>query len=113
MLRPSTSARRRLLSTFPIITVGRRTSRSTSASCLALVRSRGRRSSGGRKGMSPVPARRYPLPLVIIGLIPFSLIKATLRPHLIEAGGSTEGWYGGDNPRREATPCFGTQPDCL
>ena len=39
--------------------------------------------------------------------------KRTLRREVIERGGSTEGWYGGDNPRREATPCFGTQPDCL
>ena len=39
--------------------------------------------------------------------------KRTLRREVIERGGSSEAWYGGDNPRREATPCFGTQPDCL
>ena len=77
--------------------------------------------------------------------------KRTLRPQLIEAGGSTEVWYGesrsdtlfgvqppwpvgtsgaalpdcvpsgrfcrakygGDDPCRGATPCFGTQPNCL
>src|SRR5881397_148463 len=39
--------------------------------------------------------------------------KKTLRGDLIERRGSSEAWYGGDNPRREATPCFGTQPHCL
>jgi len=39
--------------------------------------------------------------------------KRTLRGDLIERRGSSEAWYGGDNPRREATPCFDTQLHCL